>query len=132
MSQGFKLRYDEMRENDPTKGSNASKPSGENDYYDSPGNARSLCLVWPDGKRAFLSYAYLVSGEFTPASEKNVIILNFSSHTLTLKGYGLEQLFMALLDHLPKIIVASDPRYVLNDNLKEVLVLDILVVENKN
>jgi len=127
MSQGFKLRYDEMRENDPTKASNASRSSGENDYYDSPGNARSLCLVWPDGKRAFFSYAYLVSGEFSLADDKNVIVLSFSSHTLTLKGYGLEPLLMALLDHLPKIIVAADTRYVLNDNLKEVLVLDILV-----
>jgi len=131
MSQGFKLRYDQMRENDPTRSNTASRSEGENDYYDSPGNARSLCLVWPDRKRVFLSYAYLVSGEFTAASEKNVIVLQFSSHTLTLKGYGLEPLFMALLDHLPKIIVAADPRYVLKDNLKDVLVMDMVVEKSE-
>ncbi|PSR55784.1 hypothetical protein AHMF7605_20920 [Adhaeribacter arboris] len=127
MSQGFKLRYDQMRENDPTKVDTDSKVSHKNDYYDSPGNSRSLCLVWPDGRRVFLSYSYLVSGEFKLDGDKNVITLTFSSYKVILKGFGLQPLFMALLDHLPRMIVAIDSRYALSDNMKDVLVTDMVV-----
>ncbi|PSR56634.1 hypothetical protein AHMF7605_25635 [Adhaeribacter arboris] len=126
MSQGFKLRYDQLRENDPTKADAVSTTSNK-DYYESTGNARNLCLVWPNGRRVFISYSYLVSGEFKLDDDKNVITLSFSSHTITLKGFGLQPLFMALLDHLPRMIMAVDARYALNDSLKEALVLDMLV-----
>lgn len=127
MSQGFRFRYDEMREGDPTKASAGSKASGNHTFYEAPSHARSLCLVWPHGKRIFLSYAYLVSGELSLDGEKNVITLSFSSHSVILKGYGLESLFMALLDHLPKMVVAIDPRYASTENVQEGLVTDIAV-----
>lgn len=124
MNQGFKLRYDQLRENDPT-GTEQESGAGASEQYFNSGHTRNVCLVWPDGRRAFLNYAYLVVGEFEPNDEKNVIKLGFSSHNVTLQGYSLETLFMALLDHLPRIITAIDPRYVLDEDKQKSVVIEI-------
>ncbi|UFH54802.1 hypothetical protein [Spirosoma sp. KNUC1025] len=129
MNQGFKLRYDQLRENDPTS-SDTELAMPEN-FYTGPGHSRNLCLIWPDGQRAFFNYAYLIASEFDPNSEKNVIKLNFSSHQVALSGYSLQSLFMALFDHLPRIITAIDPRYVLDeDKLKEIVIE--IIIEKKD
>ena len=127
MNREFKLRYDQMREGDPAKTEETAQPSPDSGLYHVPGHARNLCLVWPDGKRFFLNYAYLIAGELNLDGEKNVILLHFSSHTVTLAGYGLETLFRELLDHLPKIIFAIDDRYITEDDFgsKEMAVIDI-------
>jgi hypothetical protein len=122
MNQGFKLRYDQLRENDPT-GTDQENSAGATELYPSSGHTRNVCLVWPDGRKAFFNYAYLIAGEFEPNSDKNLIKLSFSSYSVVLHGYSLETLFMALLDHLPRIIKAVDPRYVLDeDKIKEVVI----------
>jgi len=127
MSQDYKLRYDQIREGDPTK-SNTSAPSKKDELmevYQTPSHARNLCLVWLDGKRMFFNYAYLVSGEYSANGEKNVILLHFASYMVQLQGYGLEALFMSILDHSPKIITMTDERYVV-DGIESV-VIDMLV-----
>lgn len=126
MNQGFKLRFDQMRESDPTP-SDASSGTGETDQYQQPGYVRNVCFVWPDGRRMFFNYAYLVAAEFKPGQETNIIKLSFSSHTVLVKGYSLDSLFMALLDHFPRLITATDPRYVLEENKTDVIVVEITV-----
>lgn len=126
MNQGFKLRFDQLRENDPT-GTDDVSGSLLIENYPAPGDTRNVCLVWPDGRRAFLNYAYLVVGEFEPNDERNVIRLGFSSHNVTLQGYSLESLFMALLDHLPRIIIAIDPRYVLDEDKQKSVIIEIVL-----
>lgn len=126
MSQGFKLRFDQMRESNPT-GDDNSPGTVEADYYQQTGYVRNLCFVWPDGRRMFFNYAYLVAAEFDPGHETNIIKLSFSSHTLFAKGYSLEGLFMALLDHLPRLIRATDPRYVLDEDKTNAVVTEIQV-----
>ncbi|MCF0075235.1 hypothetical protein LZD49_32430 [Dyadobacter sp. CY261] len=129
MSHGFKLRFDQMRENSPAKTDGEEEPvlGGSDDAMHSLGHARNLCLVWPDGRRAFFNYAYLISADFNPGNEMNLIKLGFSSQTVVLKGYGLESLFMQLLDHLPKIIAMIDKRYTMNDESSQVL--EIIIEE---
>jgi len=114
MSQGFNLKFDRMRENIPanTDGVNQGNP----DRYDTPGYTRNVCFVWPDGKRMFFNYAYLLAAEFNPREDMNEIKLEFSGQTVSLKGYGLEGLFMELLDHLPRVVMAVDERYVSKTN----------------
>jgi hypothetical protein len=109
MSHGFKLRFDEMRESDPTN-SDSSKQDENELFYQSSGHARNVCFVWANEKRLFLNYAYLVSGEFNPNEEKNLITLTFSSHTISLHGYNLETLFTSLMEHLPRLITETDSR----------------------
>ncbi len=125
MSQGFKLRFDQMREGDPT-----AAVGGEAESFPTPSHARNLCLEWADGRRFFLSYAYLVAGEFRPDGETNRIRLEFTSHTVSLRGYRLEALFTALLDHLPKVIGANDARYASLEESGEATVIDILLEKN--
>ncbi|MVM32421.1 hypothetical protein GO755_20410 [Spirosoma sp. HMF4905] len=126
MNQGFKLRFDQLRESDPTHDDTASG-SLETDPYQQPGYVRNVCFVWPDNRRMFFNYAYLVAVEFEPGHETNVIKLSFSSHTVLVKGYSLEPLFMALLDHLPRLITAIEPRYVLAEDKTEAVVIEIHV-----
>ena len=130
MNQGFKLRFDQLRENDPTDPADGSG-SLLVENYTTMGHTRNVCLVWPDGRRAFFNYAYLIVGEFEPNDEKNVIRLGFSSHNVTLQGYSLESLFMALLDHLPRIITAIDPRYVLEKGEGKETIVWMEVIKNE-
>lgn len=126
MSHGFKLRFDEMRESDPTN-SDSTKQDENELFYQSSGHARNVCFVWSNEKRLFLNYAYLVSGEFNPNEEKNLITLTFSSHTVSLHGYNLETLFTALMEHLPRIIFEVDSRYALGSELRDVIIVEIIV-----
>lgn len=100
MSQGFNLRFDKMRENNPASPEVPKSDSTLTDRYETPGYARNVCFVWPDGKGEFFNYAYLVAAKFNPGKDKNEITLLFSGYTVTLHGYALESLFMDFLDHM--------------------------------
>ncbi|MVM34456.1 hypothetical protein GO755_30780 [Spirosoma sp. HMF4905] len=126
MDQGFKLRYDQMRESNPT-GSEALSGSVEVQQYQQSGYARNICFAWPGGRRMFFNYAYLVAAEFDPGHETNMVKLFFSSHTVLVKGYSLDSLFMALLDHFPRLVKATDLRYVLAEDKTEAVVIEIHV-----
>ena len=111
MSQGFKLKYDAMRDNNP---GNAEDPTGDlsvvnSELYNSESNTRNICFTLLGGKRIFLNYSYLISGEYSP--EENTITLTFTTHTVLLKGVQLEALFNELMQHLPKHITTVDARY---------------------
>ena len=126
MSHGFKLRFDEMRDSDPTN-SESTKQDANELFYQSLGHARNVCFVWSNEKRLFLNYAYLVSGEFNPNEEKNLITLTFSSHTVSLHGYNLETLFTALMEHLPRFVLEIETRYALSAESKEAIVIEIIM-----
>lgn len=130
MNPNFRLRFDQMRESTPTERPEASVPddqASDTTRYEIVGHVRNLCLGWPDGRRMFLNYAYLVACEYMPGDDKNSIRLSFSSHTVALNGYGLETLFMALLDHLPRLIMAEDERYVQSHEIDAPIVMHITV-----
>lgn len=110
MKERFELRldrFDKMRENNPT----SEAANDQDSLYKEAGHTRNVCFVLPDGKQQFFNYAYLVSVLFDPGADNNVIMLEFTSHTLTLKGYRLEMLYMDFFDHFPRIVTATGPRY---------------------
>ena len=134
----FRLRYDELRDGNPAKISDKnsdedieSSSQNENKFYDRPGNVRHLHFVWLDGRRMFLNYAYLVSGELNVTEDANMISLCFTSHTVILKGYDLEKLFSKLGDQTSMMIAQVDPRYVDTLNEKSITVTEIFVEQNK-
>ncbi|WP_273213292.1 hypothetical protein [Runella zeae] len=131
MNREFKLRFDQMREGNPSK---AEEEGADENLLLPSAPARSLCLVWPNGRRFFLSYAYLMAGELNLSREKNEIMLYFSSHTVTLRGYGLESLFTELMQHLPSLIYQSEERYVTKNATasNEIAVIEMQVEENKH
>ena len=133
MNQDFKLRFDQMRNNNLGK-PEADKPMEPEDKevgLHGYGNVRNLCLVWPDGRQTFFNYAYLIRADYHPGDEFNTIHLGFSGQDITIKGYGLEALFLQLVDHLPRTIAAIDPRYVPVERddetteKEEIIVIDI-------
>ncbi|HYF32505.1 MAG TPA: hypothetical protein VD993_15380 [Chitinophagaceae bacterium] len=123
MSQGFKSKFDQMRENKAAK-----PPSDANtgmDHYPDEGHGRNLCFCWADGKRLFLNYAYVVSGEFLPENE--TIKLHFTTHEATMQGANLEGLFFDIMQQKIKLINCVDKRYEAVENKDEPLVYTITI-----
>jgi hypothetical protein len=130
----FKLKYDELREGNPAKQPDedaASSSEITHEHYNGPGNIRNLTFAWPDGRRMFLNYAYLVACELSTTDEKNMIVLHFTSHVLTLKGYELEKLFVYLGNQTASIVNQIDPRYIEGFDEKNCVVTEISVEQNR-
>ena len=98
------------------------------DRYSTPAQTRNLCFVQVDGKKLFLNYAYLVSGEYLP--EDNIIKLVYTTHEITLKGRNLEGLFESLMVHVPRQIVTIDKRYEGTKGELEIVVTEINVLKD--
>jgi hypothetical protein len=128
MNQSFSERFAQMRENALTGGepqdSSIGSISGDT-KYPTAGNTRNLCFVWPDGKRMFINYAYLVSGQYSPA--EGSIVLVFTTHTITLKGTTLEPLFEDLMGQVTRQVVCMDQRYSETFDDGQVIVSEIVV-----
>jgi hypothetical protein len=113
----YKKTYEDMRGNLSGKGEKQSTENGDKDldvegeYYIRAGVARNLCFEWPDGRKLFLNYGYLVSCQFDVGSKTNIITLGFTSHTIQLEGYGLDKLYDKFVMHLPFLIIEQDARY---------------------
>lgn len=123
MNRNFKLRFDQMKESNPAEAEPQASALPEEEFT----RPLNLCLVWPDGKRFFLSYSYLIAGEFDPEGETNRIHLYFTTYRVSLKGYGLEALFMALLEQLPHQLMAIEPRYVVSEEAQDGTLIEITV-----
>lgn len=130
MSQGFKLKYDQLRENDPThrKGSAEEGAKAYEQFYNEESHARNLCFVWPDGRRKFLNYSYLVSGEYSP--DASSITLAFTTDVFVLKGVNLESLFYEIMDHLAKQVICTDARYNVIEEDQKFVVNEIQVMKS--
>ncbi len=120
-------KFDKLKDNSDSE--SARQPSSETEklveQYDSPGHPRNLCFIEAGGKRTFLNYAYLVTGEYSP--EQTAITLSFTTHTVTLKGANLDILFEYLLDHKVKKITSLDKRYQATTSDSEIVVSELLI-----
>lgn len=115
MSQHFKSKYDQMRENSQSTDPESQIPESSNN-----GPVRNICFVMEDGSMTFLNYGYLISGSIDVGKEK--ITLSFTSHEILLEGSYLELLFYELLHHKTGIIRAVNKRYFeLDSNTKAVV-----------
>lgn len=119
MSHEFKFKFDEMRDNNPAK---------QEDSYPSGSNVRNVCFIQSDGRMLFLNYGYLVSGEYLP--DESQIVLNFTSHTITLHGIKLESLYQELGNHIPRVLVCRDERYSKLENL-DTYSISQMAIQNK-
>ncbi|MBD2705659.1 hypothetical protein IC229_33940 [Spirosoma sp. BT702] len=97
------------------------------ELHDNDSSVRNLCLVWEDGRRAFFNYAYLVSVDLVLTDNLNVMLLDFGGQNVTLKGYLLGLLFDLLLNHIPKTIIAGNPRYYVSRQSQDYIVTEISI-----
>lgn len=130
MNQRFKLRFDEMRENNQSK-SLPDSPSEEQEIHYT-GHVFNLCILLVNGNRRAFEYAYLQSQVFDQSGEENIIKLNFTSATVTLYGFCLESLSTELLRHIPEFIKVIDSRYLPTYDSKEGLVTKVIIEEKEN
>ena len=123
--------FDKLNIGKDSQNTDASNPNDtqEIENYSTTGHVRNLCLVQTDGKRLFLNYAYLVSGEYSP--ESNTIKLVYTTHEITLTGRNLEGLFESLMAHVPRQIVAVDKRYEGTKKESEIVVNEINIVNKQ-
>ena len=77
--------------------------------YIEAGHYRNLCFLWPEGRKLFLSYSYLISCEHLP--EDACINLEFTAYTVQIRGVQLEPLFFLLMNQHARVIACSDERY---------------------
>lgn len=98
----FESKFDKLKKNLP-----GEAPASQN--YETEGSGRNVCFIKADGNAIFFGYGYLVSSEHF--KEDGTIILNFTSHVVTLKGIRMEGLYYAFMGHLPKMVVCIEERY---------------------
>ncbi|MBA4853455.1 hypothetical protein [Emticicia sp. BO119] len=110
MSQNYKLRFDQMKENNPGQSGSTSQDD-TSAFYASEGSIRNFCLVWKDGNMDDFPYSYVVHTQFRIGQEKNTMIIELPSKLITLFGYGLTSLFLAFKKQLPQFIYQVDERY---------------------
>ncbi len=108
---------------DETKEAERLAGEKEIELYPTGGQTRNLCFVQLDGKRMFLNYAYLISGEYVP--EENTITLAYTTHTVMLKGHRLESLYESLMEHQVQRISCTDKRYLATKEDGESVVTEI-------
>lgn len=125
MNQNYKLRFDQMKENNPAQ-SDAEPKAGDAAYYPGEGSIRNFCLVWKNGNMDDFPYSYVVHTRFRTGEEKNAIIIELPSKLITLSGYGLMSLFLAFKKQLPQFIYQIDERYTGQD---DTVVTDIQIEE---
>lgn len=111
MSQRFSLKMDEMRQGNPAATDDIPEAGPRDDdlYYPSYGNVRNICFCWPDGRRMFLNYAYLISGDYE--AQENRITLVFSTHSVMLQGINLQTVFFKLMSQHIRLLQCVDSRY---------------------
>lgn len=102
MSQFYKSKYEQLREN-----SESTQAAFENDVQQSP--PRNICFILEDDSQFFLNYGYLVSGSLD--SDKEKIVLTFTSHDVTIEGKKLEGLFYELVQQKVRLIKIIEERY---------------------
>lgn len=123
--------FDKLNRGKDGQNTDASKPdeTQEIENYSTIGHVRNLCFVQTDGKRLFLNYAYLVSGEYSP--EANTIKLVYTTHEIMLTGRNLDGLFESLMAHVSRQIVAVDKRYKGTKEESEIVVNAINIVNKQ-
>lgn len=93
--------------------------------YEPAGGTRNVSFVLPDGKRLFLNYSYLISGEYVP--EDGEIKLTFTTHLVTIKGNNLDSFYEGLMAQVPKEISVTDKRYIKTKNDTDPIVAEMRV-----
>lgn len=124
----LKLKYD-LQGKKILDESNGHDSTSENIVlHETECNVRNICFIQCDGKRIFLNYAYLISGDYFP--DENKIILTFTTHTITLKGQLLNFLFEGFINQKFQQITSIDLRYALVGKIEESFVTEIHIKQH--
>lgn len=122
-------KFDRYKKTNPDE-PDSTKPDDSILHFETAGSARNVCFAQPDGKRIFLNYAYLISGEYAP--EESTITLTFTTHTVQLTGHNLGSLYEGLMAQTVKHLTSMDKRYEVMKENPEPIVIEVIIMNNKN
>lgn len=105
MGQDRKSTFDRMRENSVSE----KQENEQAESYPAGSHARNVLFVLADGNEKFLNYGFLICADYNKSDDS--IVLEFTTHTVTIKGSNLSILYRELFEHIPKIITCTDERY---------------------
>ncbi|OOQ57402.1 hypothetical protein [Mucilaginibacter pedocola] len=125
MSQDFKLKYDQILENQPGQ----PQLSPDDKLYPNTGYNRNIGFLWPSGNCEAFNYAYLVRLQFLPT--ENAIYMTFTTHIVKIEGNGLQALYFELFDQRNRIIECLEERYAAISDTKT-FIKKITVTEAKS
>src|SRR4051812_19173038 len=124
MSQDYKLKFDQMRENHPGQ----AESSVNTQLYPNAGYNRLVAFVLPSGDCESFNYAYLVS--LKNRTQDGMILAIFTTDTVTIKGYNLQNLYFELFDSRNRIVKCVDERYKALEETDESIVTEITIKKN--
>jgi hypothetical protein len=96
-------------QNDQDALENSVLSYAQNSEYETDGNSRFVCFVWPSGKHMSAYYNRLDKCEIN--DDQDCIRLVFGTETIELKGVRLFPLFLSIMIHKRKLIYCDDARY---------------------
>lgn len=99
----------------------------EPNWYDENAPIYNICFALPDASQAFFSYASMVSAICLP--EGDHILLTFTMHKVTIKGYNLKALFKYLYARKVYIVMVDDDHRTVSEESTKAIVTDIKVEE---
>lgn len=96
------------------------------ELYNTRSNARIISFVLLDGVHYSVNYSYMIDGRFNP--EDNLIVLQFTTSTVSLKGQNLLGLFEQIMAQMRKNVVCIESRYnaTLEDNAIGVFEIEVI------
>lgn len=104
-----------------------STQQGNIEKYRKASRVRNICFVQPNGRSLFLNYSYMISGEFLP--DESAVNMVFTTHDIVLRGFNLKDFFENLMMHLPRKIVAINPRYSSMTDKEGPIIAEIIISE---
>lgn len=79
------------------------------ELYNTRSNARVLSFILLDGVHYSVNYSYMIDGRYNP--EDNMIVLQFTTSTVSLKGQNLLGMFEQIMAQMRKTVVCIESRY---------------------
>jgi hypothetical protein len=125
MSQNFRLKSDELRQNNPTID---VRQDDEAFYrtYESSGYIRNVALTMPNGKSFTIPYVLISKIEYDPMAGA-VTIIN-GGEKIVLNGVRLKALYYDLFFQLPLEIFITEERYNPINNEAKFIVNEIIII----
>jgi len=108
MSQNFRLKSDELRQNNPAKDVRQDDNPFYKVYPDN-GQIRNFMLTWPDGSSITIPYYTVSRIEFK--SYDGSIMMAVGNDNIVFEGVELKSLYNDFFFQLPLEIIVTDVRY---------------------
>lgn len=128
MSRNYKDKIDSLLDNDRDITTHTVEDKAVQ-QHSGPSHTRPLIIVQHNGNEKLLHYNYLIAADYH--AESGIIVLYFTTHTITFKGLRLHELFRSFCKHEPFIVTVAGTRY---DSLLDkdtFIITEVIIIEKE-